>query len=431
MAAGSVATLTGTKKPRLDVSKTLVSIGVQSYDADNGYPNRFLNTLDASATGTACANLAAKHYYGAGWKDPEFAKIKVNRYGLTANGLLKKLAADYAKLNAFAFSIVYNGFGEAVEFLYIPVEQIRYTIADDWGFVQKLAVYDDWDNKRRKRFDPSKVYKIDRFDPRPEVISKQIENAGGFNNWNGQIYYFADSFPEYPKAPGDPVFKDIETDGLIQVFRNRAVTKGFMPNGMLAHPGRFESQAKREEFVESMQEFQGAENSNSLLLVEYDTPELKPEFIPMTYPDADKVFDLTENRTRDSIIMAYNQPPILLGVQVPGKLGGTNERNEAKIQYDEVTSETRQTIAEKIGGVFKRCPRLANPSGEYLITPISDSITKGGSSLFGALGADAINKVLEIIKDATLTPDQKTAILLEFYNIPEDKTKKLLTNGAE
>jgi hypothetical protein len=428
--AGSIASLTGKKTGRVDVTKILAAERILAYDLDNSYPQRILYTLAASATGTACVNLLAKHIAGAGFKDLTFAIKTVNRYGLTANQLLKKLAADYSKFKSFAVAVVYNAFGEPVELLHIPVEQVRYTLADDWGYIQKLAVYDDWDRKKKRSIDKSKIYYLDRFDPRPAVVSKQIENAGGFNNWNGQIFYYSDSFPEYPLATCDPVFRDVETDGLIQVFRNRAVGKGFMPNGMLAHPGKFENQTKRDEFVESMQQFQGADQSNSILLVEYDTPEMKPEFLPMTYPDVDKVFDLTETRTRDSIIMAYSQPPILLGVQVAGKLGSTNERNEAKIQYDEITAEERATFGDRLGYLFNLIPKLGTKEANYNIVPISDAITMGGASLFGALGPDAITKVLEIIKDTALGPDQKAVILAQFYNISAEKSKLLIQNDG-
>lgn len=429
--SGSIATLTGTKRPPVDVSKIINAYGIRAYDLDNAYPQRTIYTIKRSGTGTGCVNLLAKHIAGAGFKDAVFGDMKVNRYGLTWNGLLKKISWDYAALKSFAFAVVYNGFAEAVEFLYIPIEHVRLEEEDDWGYVQKLVVYDDWDLKKRKKIDGKKVYKLDRFDPRPEVIIKQVENAGGFANWNGQIFYYSDSFPDYPESRIEPVFRDVETDGLIQVFRNRTVTKGFMPNGMLKHPGKFENTQKRDEFVDHIQEFQGAENSNSILLVEYDTPEMKPEWDPMTYPDVDKVFDLTETRTRDSIIMAFNQPPILLGVQIAGKLGGTNERNEAKIQYDEITAEERATVSRELGMVANLCPVLKSKTGDYSISPISDSITKGGGSLFGTLGADSIAKVLDIVKDPALTPGQKEALLEEFYNIEPEKTRKLLQNGAK
>ncbi len=84
------STLTGVVK-RV-VIKPNKTDGILNYDEDNAYPQRVLDIINSSGTGTLCTDLMAKFIYGNGFKDKALGKLVVNKKGLTANQLLRKLS---------------------------------------------------------------------------------------------------------------------------------------------------------------------------------------------------------------------------------------------------------------------------------------------------------------------------------------------------
>ena len=80
------------------------------------------------------------------------------------------------------------------------------------------------------------------------------------------------------------------------------------------------------------------------MLVEVEMDEQIPEIKEISTPNNDKIFELTEKTVKENIIQNFGQPPILLGVYTPGKLGATNELREAQLYYSLITEDDRDTI---------------------------------------------------------------------------------------
>jgi len=420
----SKASIIGKTNKRIEY-KVSSSWGIILADIDNMYYQRIQNTIASSGTTISAVNLYRDYISGLGFRDSILAKTVVNRFKQTTNTLLSLTAQDFSRFGFSAVAIVYNGLKEIVELVYVPAEFVRFMVPDEEGRIPGYVVYDDWGRQKSKMVDEKKFQKLDPFDPSPEAIDLAIEKAGGLQNWGGQLLIITDQEGiDYPLSQLDPVFVNIDTDGLIQVFKHRTTTKGFMPNGIFSKPGIFASEKEREDFLDDLQEYQGADNSNSIILVEYDTPELQPNFIPMTFPNVDRVFELTEKTVKENIIQMLKVPSILLSVKTPGELGNSKEWDNAKLYFDEITSKPRMVFTNMFSMLFNLFP-LTKSILEYSIISIGDGVKNSGNSIFKALGKEAVDGIKSIL-DSTYPYETKVALIKEVYGLDEVRVRKIV-----
>lgn len=403
--------------------------GILNYDKDNAYPQRIAATIAASGTGSACAKRYGKHIAGRGFFDEAFAAIKVNRKKLTTNELLKKTAWDYARFNGFAWHVNYNVQGQVAEVQHIPFEHCRFCIPDDAGYIARIAVYDDWARERSKKIDKRDIDKILVFNPDPEVVKKQIENAGGIEKYQGQVFYFTEVGLEYPVAPCDPVLEDMETDSQISVFNWRTVKTGFIQQTSYTQIGRFKNEEDREEFKTNLKNFQGADNSNQIVLTEVDSKDEAPiiESFPVTIND--KLFDAMGKSVTEKVIRNYGIPLTLVSVAQPGQLGLSKEFEEAESTYDNSTVDERMLISEQFKKVFTFWKEQVIPQSLLIIPKSGVKTDSTKQPLATALGVGGIQALQTILVDGTLEKQQKINSLIFIFGVPKLEAEALV-NGT-
>jgi hypothetical protein len=176
--------------PKKDVVNT--TAGVISYDKDNLYPNTFQNIIDRCPTAKAVLAVQERFIYGKGMTESgDFWKKKINIHGVRVDQLVRRIIKDLKKFGGFALHFNYNALFEKTSVSLIPFEFCRIGMPDDQYYSGKILVYDKWRTKRAKR-DNIDIY--DRYNPDPEIISRQIDHAGGIENYKGQILYFPQSY---------------------------------------------------------------------------------------------------------------------------------------------------------------------------------------------------------------------------------------------
>jgi hypothetical protein len=399
--------------------------GIQNYDSDNNYPGRILDIIKASGTATSCTNLYAKFLNGKGFNDKNFWKSRVNRKGVTVDKLLRATTGDYSKFKGYALHINYNALFQVNEVSYVPFDHCRLKISDDQGYVSKIAVYDDWECKREKKVNKDKIHFIDVYNPDPDVILSHIEKAGGIQKYKGQIFWRSSDLDSYPLSSIDAVIEDVLTDTGIKETRRYNVSKNFMAAHIFEYPKEFESDDERQIEKDNLKTFQGPEGTRIMMYENSTNQEKGLKITKLESNDTDKMFQVTNRTCKDSIIEIFTQPPILLGVQVAGKLGSAQEIKDAYIFYNSVTSDERRMFEEDYTEIFSRYRNLINSTKDYSITPLTlDEGTAEPAliSVIGIGGTAAMTGILE----GQLKDHQKINALEIIFGLSHEDSVKLV-----
>lgn len=351
--------------------------GILNYDVANDYPDRALLLINSSGIGVSCVNLLTKFLVGQGFQDKTFWKLRINDRGVRNDQLLRAVAKDQARFRGHSIQINYNANFEKDSFNHVSFNHTRLLEPDDTGYISKIAVYNNWDRSVSPKILSKDIQYIDVYNPDPAVIRAQVEKAGGWDKYNGQIFWHSeDGYLTYPLAMVDPVLEDLETAFACKIFKRTIVNKGFMAGHLFVHKGKFETEEARQEMIENLNQYQEPSAAGAILMVEVEQEEQIPELKAFTIQDYDGNFKQTEDSTRDNIIQAFNQPKVLLSVMEAGKLGTAREILDAQIYYNAFTKDDRQVLEETWMELFTRYKDTnINPTNNYSITPV-EMVTK-------------------------------------------------------
>lgn len=359
---------------RIVVRETKI-VGILSYDSDNKYPQKIRDIIRDSGRGSLCVDMYGRFLKGKGFTVDALNKVIVNRWGVNGLNLLREAAGSYSLFRGFAIHVNYNTLFEIKELTAIPFEQCRLVTPDDTDYVGGIAVYNNWAGEKYKSITPAKAVRYHKFNPLPEVIMAQVEKAGGWTNYKGQVFYFSADGPNmYPLCSLDAVLEDCVTDGKIKAFKYNRITTDFMASHMLVTKGKMEGGEEKRAFDRNIESFQGAENANKIFHVEIDQDEDKPEVIPFEHTNNDRIFQYTEASVHENIRKRLFIPPVLVGDLIAGKLGTSEEIYDAYALYNSVTEIDRLEIEEKLAPLFQL---WVNDLGEEVkIEPRSIDVTQ-------------------------------------------------------
>lgn len=352
------------KKPakRID-TRYLSALRLQSYGADNLYPQHLQEITAASGTATTCLARYQKFIEGNGFAN-ELADAIVNRQGMTGDDVLHQIAQDVARFGGFAVHINYNVFGLVAEVNPVPFENCRLEESDDDGVVGHIVVHPDWSGRLTRngqvvRVTEDNVKRFPVFDPRPEVVARQIESVGGIDNYHGQIAWFSmDGRNIYPTPIYDAAVTDISTDEGLGNIKYRNARNSFLVSCMLVtrrnepridHDGREHNEPMIAD--DDLRAFQGDENASKIMAVELESMEDKPEVIPFPSRNFDKDFSVSEQSVIERIYAQFHQE-LFYSIRI-GKLGFSGAVMQDAYEYyaGEVTNEQR-FIARGLSAIF-------------------------------------------------------------------------------
>lgn len=349
------------------------SLGIQTYGEGNDYPQRCREIVDASGTGRSCLKIYAKFINGRGFTDASFYQAVVNRRGQTNDYLLSQVSKDYATFGGFALHLNYNALYQVVEVQHVPFETVRFEKLDDNGEFSRVAIHPDWGrrNQALRRFKKEDIRYVHLFNPKPDVVQHQVDEAGGWELYTGQVYYYSDAGEKtYPTPIYDPVLTDMSTEEGIANVKHRNARNNFLPAGMLVNKRNSnQSEEQRAGFDDVVLQFQTDENASKLLYVEVEGEEEIPEFKSFDTKNYDKEFDYSEKSVQQNIGRAFNQPPILRAEDVGGNFGAELITN-AYAYYNAITETERIAIERVFSSVYQYFHQSINPSGSYTVAPL-------------------------------------------------------------
>lgn len=408
------------------------TFGILNYDMDNAYPQRMLELVSASPTAKDCWNKRAKFIAGNGFEEKDLGKQVINDHGLTIARLLKAVATDKALYTGFGIHVNYNANFKIASVNYIRFEDIRMGDTDCPDTAGKFAVYSDWGRKTWKNIMRSKVTFLDPYNPDPGVINQQVTNAGGWDNYKGQLFYFNPEINDYPLIEADSVWEDFETEAGIKTFNNREVTTGFLPSTMLfmqsrreeADNSRPDSDEQHYYNIPSQLEkdlgaFQGAKSAQKIIVIEYEDESMKPEFQPYSIQNNDKLFEATERSVEARIIKGFSVPKELINAEKTSGLSNGSEKKQAISEFNDNTASDRLELSETFAELFSHYYKNINPANNWNIIPVPANVADDNA---GITAGKSINELLL----STIPAENKIAALMYAYGFKKAEAEAMV-----
>lgn len=324
---------------RTPVTKSKVA-GFLDFGADNLYPQTLLDLIDESDTASAAMDIRAEFIQANGLLNAEISRMVVNGQGETLDDLIGQQAWNMAFGQTICFRVGRNGLGQAISLSVAPWEQIRPAEPDDLGNIPFWGVFPFLGTGPLYRKRKAEHMKLYPYNGRQDIVLKQFTAAKRIDEvYHGQLYYKpvtrrkADLLHKPSYAEGA---RDMETENQISIRDFKAVTNDF------GSPGAFKGLRSGKEVINEdgtkswddsgslanqVEGFQGAENTNSLMIFEADTVEELDamEFIPFVTTDLATRYTTTSQMVRERIARRTRVPNELINIRRSGGIAPTGE----------------------------------------------------------------------------------------------------------
>lgn len=437
------------KKDKRLENKIIKTEGILSYDEDNLYPQRLINIVANSGIAKSCLRVYQKFICGVGAKDLDFYKAVINSEGMTVDKFIRYLANQKGMFNGVAFHVNRDANLNITEINEVRYEDVRISTE----FENKLVIYDNWERRKGKPFKKADFQFIDKYTSNKEIIAEQVKEAGGFENWNGQLFYPA----EYTIAEFDAVLEDMLTDGALKGFRLRSVESNFMASHIMVTGSTEgegdEAEQAQQDFKETLETFQGSENTAKILVIEKEREEDVFEIHKVEIQNFDGILEHTKNDVKEAIIESFLIPKPLL-LKGNNSIGESKEIENSKEFYNDITADDRLQIEEILKEIFEQWyDQNICPTGDYSIIPIAVNkeitqeyfpfVTKNeirksidldeveeakadSKLLVEVLGVGGTQALTGVLADPILTAEQKKATLKIVFGLSDEQASEIL-----
>ncbi len=348
------------------------SLGIYPNGEDNLYPLLVENLISASPTALQCSELYASFMGGAGFLQ-DFDDVDLssgNLFAYTPNDLLMDVVESIAKHQGVWVHINYNALYEAEDYSVLPYDYCRLGKKDDKDYHGKVVVSKSgWGRELKKE----NLQVFDIYNPRKDVIQTQVEKAGGWENYKGQILFFSlQNSRIYPKSLIDGAYLFADTEYRMGLFYNSTSRRGFVDNKLVRHKP-FADTADERNFKSNLKELMGTENANAIMTVEdewdSDNQEGNIKIEDLKSDTKADRFAHFESSSANYIRKSFRNIPPQLVDYVSGKLGNTSgdDLKTAQAIYNASTARDRDKIERLFAVLFKNYKDDINPSGKWEI----------------------------------------------------------------
>ncbi len=378
------------------------SKGVYSNGRDNLYPQRIERLVNASATTKAATDWYRKLIFGRGF-GPELNPLVVDpRSGRKLSDFLRKVVLSFVKHNGVFIHVMWNANFQISRVRVLDYKQYRVGESDDTDYSGFIVRSDSWFKSKDKR---SKLEKFHVFNPRENVIQAQVEAAGGWKKYRGQILFIHNQDEIiYPLAPIDAAYNDADTEAQSSIYSNRIVRNGDTGKNLIFVPsfldeewmGKSESTlanelspdqfndykhviSEKEEFIEGIKKSLGAEGAGGAGIFEVNVEAgqkiedvVKSENIKSSLDD--QLFAYTDTKVEHNILKQYGPLPKLLVNSSDNSIFGNSGEliKQAKLLAQQNTTEEREWVEEKMTDIFGHFQDFPMPGEGLKIQPLID-----------------------------------------------------------
>jgi len=272
-------------------------------------------------------------------------------------------------------NVGYNANFEKDSFKIIPFSLCRVGKKDSNNFSGKILVSPKgWGRSLKKE----EIDIFDTYNPRPDVIAAQVEAAGGWEYYKGQVYFFKLSNKyTYPKSLIEPAYTFADVENQLGLYYNSTVKRCFEDITIIRHRP-FPQKRDEEAFDKNIKSLSGIENASSKMMVQDDWDD-------ETNKTGNFRFDTLKNEVKSEKYAHFetsaanfirkvfkNIPPQLVDY-IAGKLGNTSGEDLIKAQsiYNSLTSKDQEKLEIIFKELFRNYKNDINPSGNWTIKQYS------------------------------------------------------------
>lgn len=360
--------------------KTSSGFKIVEFGDKNDYPQLIEMLINSSKTAKSVSKIYSNFLSGRGFENESINNIVVatdlRGKKVTLYDLLRQTCINLAKNNGAYIHLDVNLNKEIANPKPIPFKFCRFTATDDNKYSPKIAVYDNWERSndnttnRNNTFDKNRIKEYNVFNLNDAAFVSQIQNAGGIENFAGQMYFiFFENEFLYPLSPFDSVYLDLDTEAQISIFKNNKIRNGFFDKTIFRTATQ--TDADREILTAKIHNMMGADGDNVLVIeddINPDSGELEKNngFVvdkiqAQISPD---LFENWEKSVANSIRKVVNGLPAVLIDYEEGKLSTTSGESiiQATNFFNCMTESERKTISQAFAEIFKNSviPELKN-----------------------------------------------------------------------
>ena len=236
-----------------------------------------------------------------------------------ANNLIFKLAKDISVYGWFCVEVIRSRSGAVVKINHIDCSQVLWSPKDERGEIPGFWWSDDWSNYRKDAHKPV-------FVPRYENGSKEARSfMVGTTSYNSGVGYY--TYPDYIAA-----LPAIKADIGIVDFHHSNLDNNFEPGKMVTFIGDEPDEEGKARIREKFENKHSGTKKTGRTIINYCIEkESAPTIETLGDDGLDKKFDTLSVNITQRILTGHGvTSPLLVGVAVPGKLGGSAELETAR-----------------------------------------------------------------------------------------------------
>ena len=319
---------------------------ITRYGKDNIYPQKVEEIMFRSSTTSQAVKGLKAFTIGQGFE--QNGDLIINRHDQTINAVLGIAAADFSLYGGFALHYNINEIFQITEVTNLDFKNVRFGLPDADGIHRDVKVNQNWEEDPQKTI--SRTERIFTFPlwQRRDFINMDefdIEESRGF------IMYYTPTPDQYPKATFDPVLDSAQTDAEIQIYELSNIQSGFIGANIFKHAGKIEGEPERQKLENDLRELQGAENANSIMIVE-TPPNFEGDIIETVAGNQNAdLFNTVSDKVVARIMANFGQPFPIAGIQPPNAgIFNQEQMRDSLLSYNARTRNERFVMAE----VFNR-----------------------------------------------------------------------------
>ena len=294
------------------------------FGLNNSFPEELIELYNNSSIHNTCVNASVDGIVGEGLvAEPDYVLEKANRDGETWNNIFKKVAQDYKLYGGFSLEVIWNKARTAIaEVYHIDYSFLRAKEKDYRGKIPGYYISDEW--ATQYRYTGKSVAELPCLPVyNPNTNDEEPRQVYVYNPYRPGMKYYP--LPDYVGA-----LRVIDLDTEVDNFHINNIKNGLAPS--LAITTYTNADEEEREAIERMLQLQyaGSNNAGSLLYMDVDSPENKPDITPIPQNGADDYYYNVNEMVVQKILTAHRiTSPMILGIKTSGQLGGRDEMLDA------------------------------------------------------------------------------------------------------
>jgi len=420
------------------------------YGDDNNYPSYLVGLMNSSSKHNSLLTKKVNMAVGAGFKDnPALVDFFANVEGSeNLNDIVFKMGWDLFLYGGYSMAVTWSrDKTKIVRVKYVPFDKVRIAKEDEDDAAMMKGVEagksyylisGDWEQYRKEKYKPELIQSFDGV-----YFGEDTELIYHTEYRSGVDYY---THPSYIST-----IDWIELDVQIANFHLSSVHNGFTPSMIISFKGGVPSEEERKQVKKNLEkQYGGTDNASSVFVTFSKDSDSAPEFIPINLNASDDRFIQLEEQIQQNIIVGHGASPVVAGVAVSGKLGSTNEIEEAEEVFFNSVIEPKQSVIENsFNWILKTNASNEKVDLGSLRSVTQDEVVEGEvvdveaeakAKLRGSVGGvTGILSIAAQVSEGTISLDGGVAILETIFGIDREAgirmlqkdSKKILEDGNE